>query len=62
MLTIKLTLNFVNFSGNDYSKSVDYWSLGLLCHEIGETGKIYPNIHVNMYLIIFGIYMYNIHL
>ena len=27
------------FSGNDYSKSVDYWSLGLLCHEIGKARK-----------------------
>ena len=30
-------VEIVMFSGNDYSKSVDYWSLGLLCHEIGDT-------------------------
>ena len=33
-------ISMFDCSGNDYSKSVEYWSLGLLCHEIGETGKL----------------------
>ena len=47
------TLQYVGpelFLERDYTKSVDYWSLGLICHEI-VTGLSQSALHITRYKI-----------